>query len=87
MARDKYAINRYMASFFKRILYKFSMWRKIKLWYKRRNCKHTHTFTYSLDGATREYGVPHGSRTCKTPGLELKGCYICGKVYVNDYRA
>lgn len=50
-------------------------------------CKHTHTFRYALDGARRIYGDPHGSRECRTPGLVLTGCYICGRVRVEDSRA
>lgn len=53
----------------------------------RMRCKHTHQFTYDLDGARREYGSPTGSRTCKTPGLQLKGCSQCGKLTIKDYRA
>jgi len=56
------------------------LWRR--LW-----CKHTHTFTFHLDGARRIYGDPTGSRHCKTSGLLLRGCYICGHVEVTDYRA
>jgi hypothetical protein len=67
------------------------MLKKIKnelryLW-KQMNCKHTHTFKYSLEGATRIYGNPHGSNQCTKHGLVLEGCYICGKIKVIDRAA
>lgn len=61
--------------------------RRLRAAWRRLRCQHTHTFTYELEGARRIYGDPHGSRSCKSPGLLLEGCYSCGEVHVRDYCA
>ena len=52
---------------------------------KKPECRHTHTFSYSLDGAKRIYGDTHGVPSDNRAGLVLEGCYICGEVQVRDY--
>ena len=62
------------------------MLRRLKRWIQRRRCQHSHTFRWSLPLGTHWYsdgkrmGIHHG-------GLQIIGCYICGKVWCCDYRA
>jgi len=48
-------------------------------------CPHTHTFRYKMDGARWVNYV--GKHKGEHPGLELCGCYLCGKVFAHDYKA
>lgn len=48
-------------------------------------CKHTHTFTAPIDGAYWEScGV---RKNGQHKGLHLRGCYLCGQVWVEDRQA
>lgn len=62
------------------------MLRRLRIMLRRWCCEHSHTFKIDLPNETRWYSHgkqkgPHG------PGLQLLGCYVCGKVWCRDYAA
>lgn len=70
-----------------KVVRQLTIYRRLRRFIKQLTCDHSHTFSYALEGATRVYGDPHGARQCRTSGLLLEGCYICGHVEVQDSRA
>jgi len=64
---------------------KVKKWHRIKQFSRQLFCEHTHTFRLDIPDADwfnseDENKGYHGS-------LQLRGCYICGKVWVVDYGA
>ena len=67
---------------------KYAIIRIIKRLWNQETCQHTHVFHYDipqehwlskLDGTYKDMGI-HGQ-------LQIRGCYICGKVWAHDYGA
>ena len=73
--------------FYGRIQPRLGAWRYLRRLWRQARCEHTHCAKFDLDGATRIYGAPFGSHVCRSPGIQLCCCYICGLVWVRDYRA
>lgn len=61
------------------------MLKAIKGFIRTMRCKHTHTFRFNLPENTPWYssGVKKGAHS----GLQVVGCYICGKVWCRDHEA
>ena len=57
---------------------------RLRLFWKQMNCPHTHTMTYLLDGA---YWESSEIRKGHHDGLRLRGCYLCGQVWIEDWKA
>ena len=64
---------------------KINKWHRLKQFFRSLFCEHTHTFRINLDNASwfDSEGVDKG----RHGQLQLRGCYICGKVWVADYGA
>ena len=61
-----------------------SLFKEIKKFIRMLKCRHSHTFSYNLENAIwYSDGVKKGIHSY----LILKGCYICGKIWVEDYAA
>lgn len=57
---------------------KVNKWHRIKQFFRQLFCEHTHTFRIGISKAHRK--GRHGQ-------LQLRGCYVCGKIWVVDHRA
>jgi hypothetical protein len=61
-----------------------NLFARLKHFRKQITCKHTHTFTFCLDGAS---WVSSGVQKGRHSGLRLRGCYLCSQVWVEDWQA
>lgn len=62
------------------------MFKRLRQWFRTVKCNHSHIFRWNLPPDTPWYS--HGVRKGAHPGgLQIVGCYICGKVWCRDYRA
>ncbi len=64
---------------------RINKWHRIKQHFRQLFCEHTHTFKLNIPEAHwfDNAGVDKG----RHGQLQLRGCYICGKVWVVDYGA
>jgi len=64
---------------------KVNKWHRIKQYFRQLFCEHTHTFRLSIPEAHwfDSTGIDKGQHGQP----QLRGCYICGKVWVVDYGA
>jgi hypothetical protein len=66
------------ASLWSNLLYRLRrMWVEL-------NCKHTHTFTSCLENASWFASLDARGNHKQ---LRLVGCYLCGRIWVEDYGA
>ena len=53
--------------------------------FRQLRCRHTHTFKHDLPPDTHWYS--NGKKMGHHSGLQVCGCYICGKVWCRDWQA
>ena len=63
--------------------------RQLQTFVRRNKCKHTHIFIINLPHENWYSLQPDGKykNMGKHEQLQLRGCYICGKVWAHDYGA
>ena len=65
---------------------KLTKFGRLRLWWRRLSCEHSHTFRVDMPEGTPWYS--HGTKMGPHPGgLQMIGCYKCGKVWCRDWAA